>query len=101
MDIPTWQWTIFGILFCMGAGLTLGLLPRNRWLGLRTARTLATRRNWYRAHRAIGSITLGLVAIGMVLKTWPVHPAFQAIASLFTMIGAAGLYAIVHRKYAH
>ena len=100
MGIPTWQWTIFGILFLVGALLTLGLLPQNRRVGFRTARTLASRRDWYQAHRALGVITLCLVAIGMLLKAWPVHPLFQAIAGVFTMIGAAGLYAIVHRRYA-
>lgn len=100
MDIPTWQWTIFGILFMMGALLTLGALPPNRRVGLRTARTLADRGEWYRAHRALGSITLGVVAAGMLLKIWPVHPLFQAIAGIFTMVGAAGLYAVVHRRFA-
>jgi hypothetical protein len=100
MNIPTWQWIIFGILFLMGALLTLGAIPRNRWVGLRTARTLATRSDWNRAHRALGLITLGLLAIAVLLKVWPVHPLFDAIAGIFSMIGAAGSYAIVHRKYA-
>lgn len=100
MGVSTWQWTIFGVVFLVGALLTSGVLPRNRWVGLRTPRTLATRRDWYRAHRALGLITLGLVAIGVLLQAWPLHPLFRAIAGLFTMIGAAGLFAIVHRKYA-
>lgn len=100
MSISAWQWFIFGILFLMGALLAVGAIPQNRWVGLRTVRTLATRGDWYRAHRALGLITLGLVAIGVLLKVWPVHPLFQAIAGIFSMIGAAGLYAIVHRRYA-
>jgi hypothetical protein len=100
MGIPTWQWAIFGILFLVGVLLAFGGLPQNRWVGLRTMRTLASRSDWDQAHRASGLITLGLVAIGMALKIWPIHPLFQAIASIFTMVGAAALYAIVHRRYA-
>jgi len=100
MNAPLWQWGTFGFLFLTGALLTLGAIPQNRWVGLRTAFTLATRGDWYQAHRALGLITLGLVAIGLLLKIWPVHPLFEAMVGLVTMIGGAGLYAIVHRKYA-
>mgnify|MGYP003580435020 FL=1 len=100
MGIPMWQWTIFGILFSTGALLTVGALPRNRWVGLRTARTLGARGDWYGAHRALGLVTLGLAATGMLPNRFPLHPLFQATAGFFLLIGAAGLYAIVHRRYA-
>ena len=99
MNVPMWQWGIMGILLLMGALLTFGAMPPNRWIGLRTARTLATCRDWSQAHRALGLITLCLVAIGVLLKIWPVHPLFQAIAGLSALIGATGLHAIVHRQY--
>ena len=50
--MSTWQWAIFGALFMVGILLAAGALPRNR-IGLRTARTLGTRGDWDRAHRAV------------------------------------------------
>lgn len=100
MDLPTWQWMLLGIVLATGILLTLGVIPQNRWVGLRTARTLGDRDDWYAAHRALGLITLGFVTVGMLLRMWPVHPLFDAIASIFTMIAAVGLYAIVQRRYA-
>lgn len=94
------QWAIFGALFLVGILLAAGALPPNRWIGLRTARTLGSRGAWDRAHRALGLVTLGLVTAGMLLNAWALNPLFQAIAGIFIMVGAAGLYAIVHRRYA-
>ena len=98
--MSTWQWAIFGALFMVGILLAAGALPRNRWIGLRTARTLGTRGDWDRAHRAVGLVTLGLVTTGALLNALALHPLFQAVAGVFAMVGAAGLYAIVHRRYA-
>jgi uncharacterized membrane protein len=34
--------------------LVLGLIPRNRWYGIRTAQTLSDERTWYRSNRFVG-----------------------------------------------
>ncbi|HXR33670.1 MAG TPA: SdpI family protein [Verrucomicrobiae bacterium] len=38
--------------------LVLGLIPRNRWYGIRTAQTLSDERVWYRSNRFAGWIFL-------------------------------------------
>ena len=55
-----------------------GALPPNRWLGLRTRRTLSDTNAWYRAHKAFGwvLVAMGLaIAVLSMFPTYPVHPA--------------------------
>jgi hypothetical protein len=98
--IPTYQAVIIGLLSAIGAVLAFGLLPPNRWFGIHTPRTMLEKEAWYRAHRAVGLITLCLALVGVLVNVWPMHPLFQAIFGFFCLIGAAGAYAIAYRKYA-
>jgi hypothetical protein len=100
MSTPFWQWIILGVLYTAGLLLALGAIPKNRWIGIRTPRTLATDDAWYRAHRALGVVTLCLTLAITLLKLWPIHPLLYAIAGVVGMIGTAGAYAVVYRKYA-
>ena len=99
-DIPTYQLVIFGLLLLVGALLAFGLVPRNRFFGVSTPRTRATDAAWYRANRAIGLVTLALVLAAVLLKMFPPHPLFQAILGLSCLVGAAGAYAVVYRRFA-
>jgi len=83
----------FGLLMIFRA------LPPNRWLGVRTARTLASPAAWYRAHRAFGWLFLitALVAAGLGLwPTTPVHTAW-GLAGVLAVAAAA---VFVYRRYA-
>lgn len=100
MSTPHSQWAVLGLLSLTGLLLVAGALPPNRWLGVRTARTLATSAGWYRMHRAIGVITLAFALATILLRFWPLHPLVYAIAAIFGMVGSAGAYAIAYRRYA-
>ena len=80
--------------------LSFGLVPRNRFFGIGTPRTLATDDAWYRANRAVGLVTLALAAAGGLLKMSPPPPLAHAILGLTCLIAAAGAYAIAYRRYA-
>ena len=98
--IPTYQLVLFGLLFLVGALLSSGLVPRNRFFGVGTARTLATDATWCRANRAVGLVTLALAGAAVLLKAFPPHALVQAILGVFVVVGAAGAYAVVYRRYA-
>lgn len=99
-SVPVYQLVLFGVLSLVGGLLSLGLVPRNRFFGLVTPRTLATDAAWYRANRAIGLVTSALVAAGVLLKMFPPQPLAHAILGLSCLIAAAGAYAIAYRRYA-
>lgn len=76
------------LLAAVSLPLALGLVPRNRWYGVRTRATLADDRVWQRANRIGGLAVLaasalyGLVAMGLPCRncnahfdTWCVHLA--------------------------
>ena len=98
--IPIYQLMIVGLLLVVGAGLSSGLVPPNRFFGVATPRTLATNAAWYRANRAVGLVTLALAGAAVVLKLFPPQPLVQALLGVFAVIGAAGAYAVVYRRYA-
>jgi hypothetical protein len=98
--IPVYQVVILGQLVLVGGMLSLGLVPPNRWFGVCTPRTLATKLDWYRANRAVGLITLVLVVAAALLKISPVQPFVHAVVGFPCLIGAAGAYAVAYRKYA-
>ena len=99
-DIPAYQLVIFGLLSLVGALLAFGLVPRNRFFGVSTPRTLATDAAWYGANRATGLVTLALVLAAVLLRTFPPQPLVHAILGLSCLIGAAGAYAVVYRRFA-
>jgi uncharacterized membrane protein len=49
--------------------LVLGLIPRNRWYGIRTAQTLSNERMWYRSNRFGGWALLFSGTIYFVIAT--------------------------------
>jgi len=64
-----------------------GVVPRNRWLGIRTAATLRDPDTWQRAHRAAlvpMLVTAAVMAvagvIGCLLGQWNSEPLLLAIA---------------------
>ena len=65
-----------------------GVVPRNRWLGIRTAATLRDADTWQRAHRAalVPMLTTAAVmavagVIGCLLGQWNNEPLILAIAA--------------------
>jgi uncharacterized membrane protein len=98
--IPVYQVVIIAMLALVGGILSLDLVPPNRWFGVCTPRTLATKLDWYRANRAVGLITLVLVASAVLLKISPVQPFVHAVVGFPCLIAAAGAYAVAYRKYA-
>jgi len=65
-----------------------GVVPRNRWLGIRTAATLRDADTWQRAHRAalVPMLTTAAVmavagVIGCLLGQWNSEPLILAIAA--------------------
>ena len=65
-----------------------GVVPRNRWLGIRTAATLRDADTWQRAHRAtlVPMLTTAAVmavagVIGCLLGRWNSEPLILAIAA--------------------
>ena len=57
------------LLFIVSVPLVLGLIPRNRFYGVRTRKTLSEDRIWYAVNRLaaavlmVGSVVYGLVAL--------------------------------------
>ncbi len=59
-------------LFILAIPLALGLIPRNRFYGMRTAKTLSDERVWYSANRITGvAVMVASVIYGAVAITWP------------------------------
>lgn len=81
------------LLFAFAVPMALGLIPPNRFYGVRTARTLADRGAWYRANRVAGVAVMaaGAVYFAVALarpydrrasgdfSTWLVHLAAFAV----------------------
>jgi uncharacterized membrane protein len=42
------------LIIAVAIPLILGLIPRNRWYGIRTSKTLSDERVWYRSNRFAG-----------------------------------------------
>ena len=83
----------------VGVLMIFKILPPNRWVGLRTARTLSDPAAWYRAHRAFGWLFLvtGLAALASRLwLTMSVHPAW----GLAGVLSVAAATVFVYRRYA-
>lgn len=100
MDMSLWQSVVLGLLCLIGVVLAVGGLPPNRWIGIRTTRTLSNPTDWSRTHRALGALTLAITMAAILLKVLPLHPLAQAIAAIFAMVGSVAVYAIFYRKYA-
>lgn len=94
------------LLFLLAIPLAAGIVPRNRFYGLRTPRTLSEDRIWYPVNRVAGIALLiasgiyGAVALfrtydphaGDSLATWGIHLA-AFVAPLIIGIGSALRYA--------
>jgi uncharacterized membrane protein len=88
--------------FIVSIPLALGMIPRNRFYGFRTKRTLADDAVWYRVNRAAGfgimiaSAIYGAVAMANPynrdFSVWLVHLAAFAIP-LVVALGLAARYA--------
>jgi uncharacterized membrane protein len=60
------------ILFLLAIPLVLGLIPRNRFYGMRTRTTLSNDRRWYSGNRVAGvAILLASGIYGAVAVAWP------------------------------
>lgn len=58
--------------FVLAIPLALGLIPRNRYFGVRTARTLSDDGAWYRTNRVAGvAVMVASAVYGAVAMTWP------------------------------
>jgi SdpI/YfhL protein family len=89
-------------LFVLAVPLTLGLIPRNRYYGVRTPRTLSDDEAWYRSNRVAGaavmvaSVTYGAVAMARPYSrtasdsftTWALHLAAFAVPLAIGLIVA-------------
>jgi hypothetical protein len=64
------------ILSLLSLPLVLGLIPRNRFYGMRTRTTLSDDRRWYSGNRAAGvAILLASGVYGGVAAAWPYDSA--------------------------
>lgn len=62
------------ICFILAVPLMLGLVPRNRYYGVRTVRTLSDDKIWYRTNRiAGGAVMLASIIYGAVAMVMPYH----------------------------
>jgi uncharacterized membrane protein len=60
------------LLFVVAVPLVLGLIPRNRLYGFRTAKTLSDDGIWYRVNRLAGfAVMIAGVVYGAVAAAWP------------------------------
>jgi uncharacterized membrane protein len=62
-----------GVVVVVGARLLIfGLIPPNRWYGVRTSKTLCDQEKWYRANRyaGINYLLLGLLLLGIGAVVW-------------------------------
>ncbi len=60
------------LLFVVAVPLVLGLIPRNRLYGFRTAKTLSDDDIWYRVNRLAGfAVMIASGVYGMVAANWP------------------------------
>lgn len=61
-------------LFILAIPLVLGLIPRNRFYGVRTTQTLSDERAWYAANRVAGvAVMVASAVYGVVAVVWPYH----------------------------
>jgi SdpI/YhfL family protein len=59
-------------LFLVAVPLVLGLIPRNRFYGIRTAKTLSDDDVWYRVNRLGGvAVMVASAVYGGVAVVWP------------------------------
>jgi uncharacterized membrane protein len=64
------------ICFILAIPLVLGLVPRNRYYGVRTFRTLSDDKTWYRTNRLAGvAVMLANTMYGVVATVVPYHRA--------------------------
>jgi uncharacterized membrane protein len=88
------------VLVCLaGVLLVFGVLPPNRHFGLRTARTLADRQVWDRAHRELGSVLCGLGVLIGVCGRAPDIPVSWAVGIGAILLFMAA-FVVVYRRYA-
>lgn len=60
------------LLFVVAVPLVLGLIPRNRFYGFRTAKTLSDDGIWYRVNRLAGfAVMIASAVYGAVVAAWP------------------------------
>jgi hypothetical protein len=84
------------ILFLLAIPLVLGLIPRNRFYGMRTRTTLSDDRRWYAGNRAAGvAIMLASGAYGAVAAAWPYDRAASDNFSTWTVHLAAFVVPLV------
>ncbi|MEN3333727.1 MAG: hypothetical protein V7641_3092 [Blastocatellia bacterium] len=78
------------ILFVVAIPLVLGLIPRNRFYGVRTLKTLADDGVWYPANRVAGvAVVLASAVYGAVAARWPYDRAASDNLSTWTLHLAA------------
>ena len=60
------------VLFIAAVPLVLGLIPRNRFYGVRTLKTLSDDRVWYVVNRLAGAgVMIASIVYGAVAVAWP------------------------------
>lgn len=92
--------TALGLAIALaGFLLILRLLPPNRWIGLRTKRTMLDAAAWHKAHSALGWVVLPLGLSIALLSMWPTYPTHPATPlACVLVVGAAFWW--VYRRYA-
>lgn len=84
-----------GLLGWVGARAASGRLDRNRLVGLRTPRTLASEQAWAVAHRVAGPwLIAGAVAVGVPGLALLARPT-NALGSLLVLVGSGLLVSLV------
>ena len=78
------------LMVALGIPMALGRVPRNRWYGYRTWRTLADDRTWYVVNRVSGKgIVVGGIFDAIMALVWGrvfADPESQRIANVVTLV---------------
>jgi hypothetical protein len=60
------------LFFLISVPLVVGVIPRNRFYGFRTPKTMSDDRVWYRVNRVAGiGVALASIVYGAAALTWP------------------------------
>lgn len=85
----------------LGAFLAAGMVPPNRFVGYRTARTLADPVIWYAVNARLGWALLasGVVAVAATLVIFALTGPERTVTLTGTVVGIAALLAVLFASF--
>ena len=87
------------VIAALGIPLWIGMVPPNRFYGVRTATTLADEAVWYAVNRAAGRDMVGVGAVTLLLSTALLRTdiggvAYAVLMTLVLLAGAAFILSV-------